>query len=219
MDFSFLKEKWNLLLEFAMAIMIVVSGFVEIPEPAAVALSSAADYEKYGRFIVAIILGLVLILCRIWNRRKNVWWWASATLFFLLAGMWLNNQYTLFKVQKTVDYTATTGQYVLKGDHLFPDMEAAWKNAAKSERRSISETEFFDQKHGPFDGTGATTALMLWPKDEIIKNAVNMTLLYLTTVVLFSLAVICCIQGLFCISVKTVSTKPGKVLRQQEPVS
>ena len=81
-------------------------------------------------------------------------------------------------------------------DNLLQEMQQ------KKNDGPVSETEFFGENMQPGDSTGVLTAAQLWPQNQILQNAKQLIILYLVTVVLFSLTAICAVQTVFCISKK-----------------
>jgi hypothetical protein len=126
----------------------------------------------------------------------------------LAGGIFLHFKYTGFRKEKTIDYTAYSGQYIVKGDQLIPVKDSLKKEMEKIKGGLIDESEFFAENHQLNDSTGAITASQLWPAKEIEKNAFKLIYLYLATVILFALAAVCCLQCLFCISRKETTEKP-----------
>jgi hypothetical protein len=71
MNLDFLKNTWNVLLGAAGALVIFISGFVDVPYYASAALSTNNDYITMSKFIVAVIIALMLIVCFFLNKKKT----------------------------------------------------------------------------------------------------------------------------------------------------
>ena len=76
------RKHWSSFVAFAAALMSLFSGFlVAVP-------SSGGEnhWYEYGKFLVAVCIGLWLVPEHTWNRRKHKWaWWTSALLLIILS--------------------------------------------------------------------------------------------------------------------------------------
>ena len=70
-----IKQNWNRLTLFAVALMTLFSGFV-MPPPAS---GGNDQWFAYGKFLVALLAGLWFIPMKSWSTRQWAWrWWAAA---------------------------------------------------------------------------------------------------------------------------------------------
>lgn len=200
MNLSSFKNTWNLLFVAAEALVVPLSGFIEVPYYASAALGINSDYGVMSKFIVAIIIALMLVPCFFFNKTNNSIMWAILTACFLASSVFVWFKNTGYKKQVTINYTSYNGRYIVKGNTLFPAADSLLKQMEKVKQQPVNETDFFAENIDPKDSTGVLTAAALWPPAQINHNAKSLIYLYLLTVVLFSITAVCAVQTVYCIS-------------------
>lgn len=200
MNLSSFKNIWNLLFIGAGAIVIPLSGFIEVPYYASSALGATSDYGIMSKFIVAIILALMLVPCFFFNHKKDSIVWAILVACFLAGSIFLWFKDISYKKQVTIDYTSFNGKYIVKGKDLLPSADSLLKEMEKVKQQPVNETDFFAENIFPEDSTGVLTAAALWPPTQIVNNAKSLIYLYLATIILFSITAVCAVQTVYCIS-------------------
>jgi hypothetical protein len=75
-----LRKYWSSLVAFATALMSLFSGFlVGVPSD-----GEANHWYKFGKFLVAVCIGLWLVPVNTWNRKTHKWHWWTTALGFLI---------------------------------------------------------------------------------------------------------------------------------------
>lgn len=188
--FSFFKEKWNLVLEFSLAVVVVVSEIVVPPNISFSFAESEVNYEVLSKFIVAGTILLTMIPCLLNNKRKHMrWWWIAAIVSFVLSIVLFFGYNRL--LNEVSAYNSYAEERVIIGDKLRPIAQRAVDSVKRVDNLDeLTDSDLVERLGEPTD---------IWPKREIEKNSRLVILCYMMTVILFSLFILFSIQALYCL--------------------
>ena len=177
------RKHWSSFVAFAAALMSLFSGFlVAVP-------SSGGEnhWYEYGKFLVAVCIGLWLVPEHTWNRRKHKWaWWTSALLLIILSSGFVMG-YTKLVNSWSVLYFRD--QRVVIGKTLTSDREKA-RQLVLAAGRLPSDLELLQQVLGD--------AKRIWSRDEIDSRQFKLTLVYLTALFLLASTVVTVAHAAYC---------------------
>src|SRR5262245_58094207 len=109
-----LKENWNLLAQGAALVATLLAGFVVAPPPG-VHQAGENSVWNLGRFVLTILIGLLLVPCSRYKRRKDLRPWVFATGTTLLTALVVYFLYGSYLESWTCRFA---GQSVVIGDKL-----------------------------------------------------------------------------------------------------
>jgi hypothetical protein len=176
-----MKKHWRILVGIATWILTVVGTFLVAP-----AYASTGAWENFGRFVVAILAGLVILGFKAAGQREHAWIWISLCVVTFLLGGWAWISYTKNVDALTVPYG---GSRLVIGTH---------KDAGAA--RYQVENGFTDQQL-VMEYAGATSRI--WPEAEINANRFRFCLLYLASLAAFSVAMMTLVKTLECVAGKS----------------
>jgi hypothetical protein len=184
---SVLGRYWASFISFATALCSLFSGFM-IPVPSS---GGENPWFKYGKFLVAVCIGLWFVPERTWNRRKHKWYWWFAALILALGSSASVFNYTELITHWTVPYWRA--ERVVIGETLTEDTKNYLRTLPNA-GASLSPLELLKRSLG--DPT------QVWRADEVELRQRKLTLLYLLTLFLLSSAVVTTAQAAYCSTTK-----------------
>ena len=173
-----LKAHWRLLSGISVWIFTIVGTFLVPP-----VYASAGAWEKFGRFVVAFVAGVLLFLFSRWKTKKHIWLWFAVSVVAFLLGCYLWVGYTERVDQWTVEYDQTR---VVSGEHMF------------QEARNYQMSNGFTVRQLVMDYAGATERI--WPETEMAARRSALSWLYLLSLSAISVAIMTLVKALDCIT-------------------
>ena len=177
------KNDWNKLAAFGAWLGLVIASFLVPPPVGADQLGGTSALTAFGSFLVPLCVGLIAVPLSRWSRKRYTWpWWkagAAALLLSIVAFLgyqWLSSSWTCLYHQKLLVF----------GSEYMPG-RAQWV---------VDHPEFA----GPADWIMAHAGRIteIWTESSIDLRCVILAAIYLLSLPLFVLAVICVIQAIYC---------------------
>lgn len=176
-----MQRHWRVLVGIASWILTVVGTFLVPPSYA-----SAGAWETFGRFVVAILAGLLIIGFTVGGKRKHAWIWFSICVVTLATGGWAWISYTNCIDTSTLPYG---GSRIVIGEHKNADAERYQRENGFTQEQLIMEY------------AGATERI--WPVKEINAHRFRLCVLYLASLAAFSISMMTLVKALECITQKS----------------
>jgi hypothetical protein len=179
------KKVWGLLMQVAVFILGVASGFLVGPPGWA---SSADDKTvvRLGQFIVAVLAGLIFLLVQKWNKKKHTGRWAMYTIVFLALSIVAFFVYQHLLDTRTCQYA---GQAVVIGTQ-----HTEHARSYVSENPNSTCSSLLDD----FSGQAGD----IWTRDSINKSRYILAGTYILTLPLLTICIIAVIQAISCSQAK-----------------
>lgn len=176
---------WNSFIHLATVLCTLFSGFLIAPPSA----GSENPWFKFGKFAVAVCVGLWFVPERVWQSRRHMWrWWAVAVVF--AAGAFGSVIYYTDLVDRwSVPYWRD--QRVVIGETLIPKARKDLESLQK-DRPSATPLDLLRQSVG--DPT------QVWLAEEIKERQRILTLFFLLTMLLLGSTVVTVSQAAYCAS-------------------
>jgi hypothetical protein len=191
-----LQRHWSSFVSFATALCALFSGFL-IPVPSA---GEENLWFKYGRFLVAVCIGLWFVPEQTWSHREHKWHWWCVALTFVLGSSTCVFHYTQQVDRWTIPYWRD--RRVVIGQTLNKDMKD-YLQAHPGAHAS------------PLDLLNSVVGnpYRVWDAGEIESRQRKLELLYLLTMFLLSSTVVTVAQAACCSTRKKlpISRKRGIV--------
>jgi hypothetical protein len=178
-----IRKYWSTFVAFSAALMSLFSGFlVAVPET-----SGENPWYKYGKFLVAVCIGLWFVPEHTWNLRKHKWaWWTSAIVLVIFSSGFIVG-YTKLVNSWSVLYFRD--QRIIVGKTLTSAGEED-QQLLRISGRTPSDLELLQRVLGD--------AKRVWDPDEIESRQFKLTLVYLATLFLLSSSVVTVAQAAYC---------------------
>ncbi len=196
---GFIKEKWNLVLGIALAIAVILTGFVIPPNISFTYAEGDINYRDFARFIVAGIILIVLVPCSIYNKKEHTWkWWVFAVFLFVLSFIFF------FRYNKLVNEVTTYNRYyeerVVIGQTLLPLARRAIDSLIRSDGiDTVSSSYALETLGEPTD---------IWMHQEIADNGNRIIRQFMYTIIAFSLFILSSIQAVYCVGTERTEKLP-----------
>ncbi len=188
---NFFTKKWNLLINIAIGLVVLVSKFAIAPAINAHILQDKADYEKLSIFILAGILGLLLIPCAYFKAKKHTVKWAVAAVLVLIGALITHNRYNSY-YNHHIAWHEEAKTSVIIGDQYIDIAQKAIDEYRK-ENNGIEPSK--DLVVSSFNYPNG-----LWTNNELGRVYGNIVALYLMQVILFSVFAFLVVQALYCLN-------------------
>lgn len=172
------KKGWWRLAQNATWILGVIGSFV-LPLP----FMEAGGWLKFTKFLVAVLVGLMLVLTEKWKAKKHTWVWFWVTLGLLVCATGAFITYQLALDQWAVRYNAK--QTVIGSEATMAADARQWQE----EHHETLEQLIMDY-------AGATEKI--WSRDELRLRRFQIAALYVGSAALFSVMLISLLQSLRC---------------------
>jgi hypothetical protein len=180
---TFMLKRWNTLLSLATALCAIFSGFI-IAVPA-----GGGDnlWFRYGRFLVAVCIGLWFVPVHAWDLRRHRWgWWFIGALlaFCSLCGV---VEYAQLVDRYTIQYWHN--ERIIAGETILPDAQR-YLEKLRIQRPSASVRDVLEASAGD--------PARVWEPSEIETRVKTITLMYLLNLLLLSGTVVAITQAAYC---------------------
>jgi hypothetical protein len=180
---NFLGKYWNSFVQFAAALCTLFSSFLVAPPSG----GGENPWFKFGKFLVAVCIGLWFVPERTWGLRKHRWkWWLVA---FLLAIASFGSVLYYTDLLDRWSFPYWRDQRVVIGQTLTDDAQRDLERLRK-DRPSTTPIDLLRQSVG--DPT------QVWLRDEIESRQRILTLLFLVTMLLLASTVVSVSQAAYC---------------------
>ncbi|MBV9503901.1 MAG: hypothetical protein JO323_02740 [Acidobacteriia bacterium] len=184
---NLLKEHWNRLVGCAASLMTLFSGFVAAPPS-----SGAGDmWFAYGKFLVAVLAGLLLLPMRIWSAREHAWQWWAVALAMAVGSTAVFLHYNQLLDRWTVPYWRDRRAVV--GSVLTPDAQH-YLLQQTSQGQPMDDLRLLKSYGG--------NAASVWNSEEISQRENRLVSWYLTAILLLAGMVIAIAQASYCLGRK-----------------
>jgi hypothetical protein len=172
------KRKWTLLAQISVWMTSVVINFQAVPARRSPAVESEA-WVSAAQFVLVVVLGLIIAIIGKWNKNRDVWLWSSAILLIFalvlfFAGMLATQLWTCSFDGRGPMVIGETLSHA--GDSYFRENPSATCTTALQ------------------DAAGDNMAI--WNREEIATRHALLVLLFLATILTFSLAAVLMLESL-----------------------
>jgi hypothetical protein len=177
---EYFKKNWGILSALALFIVGILSTFLIEPESYIV---SEKTFSNWGKFVAAIVIGLVLVAVIIFKSRHHTvkWWFTAASMLLLSVVSFFTYQ---FLRQKWTCICFNDNDPILIGSTLRnPDNDFIKENR--------------DNCQVLLQG-GACKADMVWTKDSRDTNRLILAGMYTVSLPFLITAMMAVVQALFC---------------------
>jgi hypothetical protein len=184
------QSSWAVLAQGAVWLLGLLGGFLLSP-PVGVSTAEDRTWLRFGQFIVAVLLGLVLFAALKWKRRKHgARWWGAACVSLLLAVV-------AFFVYQRLLYGWTAeydGRPIVIGSEYTPHARAYVEKNPNLPLKTLLE-DFLGRAED------------IWTRNSINQHRLVLAGVYVSCLPLFTLAVIAIVQALRCLGAVGGTTK------------
>jgi hypothetical protein len=180
-----IKKYWNRFVHAATAISATIAGFVAPPPDA----GGDNPWIKFGRFFIAVCIGLWYVPSQWWGKKANAQGWWIAALILATGSFASGWAYEDCVHEWTIDYYK--GHRVVMGKTMTSDAE-----------RDLARMQKDAPWMGPIDLLKASAGdpSKVWQPSELEERQRTLTLLYLLTLLLLASTVVTISQGADCAS-------------------
>lgn len=179
-----IQKRWSLLARVAGFIVVVVAGFVKVPDvydPAA----EFATAKTFAGFIVAVMVGLSFYFSHNWSRKKDSLKWVIATVLFLILSI---TSYLISEKLKDKHTCRLTEGAVIIGT-IYTEHGKVY--TARHPDRAACETLLMD--HGG-------NAYSVWTPGSISRSRTILIAAYLASFLLAALCILSVTQQVACVT-------------------
>ena len=179
------SKYWNSFVSVAASLGSLFSGFL-----VAVPTGPKDTWFQYGKFLIAICIGLWFVPERVWGRRTNRWhWWSLAVVLAICSSFCVFRYAELVNRWTTIYYNKRV--VVGDNDQLVPRAQA-YLDKLRKDRPSATQ---FDVLRAALGDTA-----QVWRAAELESRSETITLLYLLTLFLLTSTVVTVSQAAYCAS-------------------
>jgi hypothetical protein len=185
---SFLKKRWNTVLQIAFILVMIISKFTIPPNFDNDLVENQIDFISFSKFIVAAIILLLLLPAHYLRSKENGWVWWFISLITIILGIYFLFSYNRVVNKNSVyvhDYKART----VTGNEYTPEAKTAIATFSKNHPSDVLSKEDLIQ------GTGGPEHV--WYKEDIMRNSETIIYHYLSTVICFAIFIVCAIQAVY----------------------
>jgi len=178
-----IRKYWSSFVAFSASLMSLFSGIlVSVPS----AGNDNNPWYDYGKFLVAVCIGLWFVPEHTWNRRTHKWaWWTCALVLVIFSSGFVLG-YTRLVSSWSLNYY---GQRVLVGETLTPTGKRDLK-LLRDDGRNPNDFDLLERALGD--------AKAVWRPEEIESRQHELTLLYLAALFLLASTVVTVAQAAYC---------------------
>jgi len=177
-----LKSRWNALVVVATFVLTVVTQFLLPPPAGTDQAPEDTPVWRFGRFVLTLFVGLMLVPVRRWDRRPHTvsWFVAAAAAFVGCIAAFFT--YVRYQESWTSKYD---GRSVVIGSALTPHGQAYFTR----EPRPTPEQVLWEHA-GKVDD--------VWTKESVDDRRLALAVAYILALPLFATAMICVVQAIGC---------------------
>ncbi len=191
---TFLKEQWNLIASFSVAIVVFLTKIVVPPNVSLYAAAGDINYTLLAQFVVTASILILLFPFGIFKTRKygKLWW--SASVVSLVIGTVFFISYINLTDRKT-GYNRFAHTRKVIGDHILPLAKEGVDSIKAMEKLDTVTPEQIVSLLGEPEEN--------YPIYEIAHNSNLLAIKYALTVLFISLFVVLSIQSIYCTQKET----------------
>jgi hypothetical protein len=182
---NFIGKYWNSFIHLATLLCTLFSGFLVAPPSA----GAENPWFKFGKFAVAVCIGLWFVPERVWRLHRHMWkWWIVAIVFAggaFASVVYYTDLVDRWSVPYWRDHRVVVGQTLTQKAQK--DLESSTKD-----RSSVTPVELLRESAG--DPT------QVWLAEDIEARQRILTLFFLLTMLLLASTVVTVSQAAYCAS-------------------
>lgn len=187
------RRNWGTLTQGAVLILSVISSFLLAP-PAGASEGDANVYTNLARFVVAVLVGLMLVLSRKFNRPPHVKFWWGIAVVLLVSSIAAFLGYQHLTNERTCRYLNQT--IVIGAD--FTPMATNFLNENLDVKQSGRRCELLlDAFPGDAEESAASRAGEIWTSQSIEHSRLLLAITYLSCLPLFTVCLIAVVQAIY----------------------
>lgn len=178
--FEQVKKIWGPLAQAGTWVAGIIGGFL-LPPP--IGAEDNKLWLRFAQFVITIVVGLLVLPGRKWNRKKHAKWWWMVTAICLVAAV------ASFFAYQRLTYSSTC--QTLDGDVVVIGHEYTPHGADYvRENPGISCTDLIDQHIGKTED--------VWTKQSIDSARLKLAVTYIACIPLFTICIMALIQAIYC---------------------
>lgn len=178
-----LKERWNVLAEAAAWLLSLIGTFLVPPPTGTQQSPQDSPVWHFGRFVLILFVGLLLVPVQSWNRAEHTPRW------FVLAVIGFVGCFVAF-----FGYTYLGDTWTCKYDGRSVVVGSEWTTHGAGYAAGPGANLTCEQRLWEHRGEVEE----LWTKESIDSRRRLLALIYLLSLLLFSAALICVLQTVYC---------------------
>lgn len=184
-------SNWSALFAISGFVLAVVGAFL-VPPP-----FNENVVLPFSKYLIAILIGLILIPASIYKERTNLTLWVCLTVALLVIGTTDVVAYSRNEDKHTQMYAE---RRVVTGSNLLPAAKVALDRLTHHGKVPVSDADLIGTAGGKVD--------TIWPQSEITWNGELLEMQYVIGSVCFGLAIVTLLQG-FAVANVSIPTAPG----------
>jgi uncharacterized membrane protein YhaH (DUF805 family) len=188
------RTNWAALAQASAWVMGIMSSFL-LPPPVSVSKDDEKIWLRLAQFVIAVLIGLLFVAARRWNKRRHVRWWATSAAVMFLLSILLFVFYQYLSLSLTCKYYSQT--IVIGSSYTTQGANYAQKNPGISCEKLLK------------DFTGQ--AEDVWTKESVTRNRVTLAVAYIGSIPFF----VACIMGV--VQALSITGKEGTRRRSPPP--
>lgn len=181
LDWSRARKSWLRLAQGAVWVGSVLGGFL-LPPPVGISATDEKAWLRLGQFIIAVVVGLILLAGRKWHQPKHTLRWAASAVLFLVIGIAAFFLYQQLTLSWTGGYN---GARVVTGASFTPQ-----GLAYSLQNPQLSRDALIDDFAGQIEN--------IWTRDSINHRRLILAALYLSCLPLFTICLLAIAQAVQC---------------------
>ena len=182
---GWLKDYWAQIAQIGTLLGLSIGGLISFPPKLTMASNDDNQAAFFSQFLVTVAVGLMLVVFSRFNKRNQMFYWASTCGAFLVVTTILVFVYRYFQANWTCQYAV---KYLLViGDKFTPDA-----------------TNFLSQvSHQPFScaellAEYAGDSFKIWERDTTIQRHLGLAALHSSVWAMAALTIMALLQALRC---------------------
>ena len=186
--FERLTKSWNTLGGIATWLMVIITAFFVPPPVGSGQFGGDGAIAGFARFALPIFIGLLMAPMSRWDNKRHTWlWWKTAVGALLLSAIaffayqWLTTMWTC-------DYNG--GRVVFGPESGITGEMREW---LKDNRTTYPNPQDWIDVHA-----GGKKLESIWTRDSMAGRCAVLAAVYLFSLPLFGLAVMCVVQATYC---------------------
>lgn len=187
MNFSFIKEKWNLFVQVGAWILTVLGTF--IVQPPLLNLAAEHKIDAFTKFLIASFVALLFIPLRKRSIKKFYpFWYKVAIVLFALSVFSIAAYSKLLNDWSVKFYNS---KVLVIGSNMYPEAkEFKKKLALKLNRHHVDDETFVKARQG--------LTYSIWPKQELQNRFYIIAVFYMLCIAITGSFIITVIQSIYC---------------------
>ena len=180
---------WHVIMAFAVGITSIISRFLLPPPVGATILLGRKQIIQFALFITAIAVGFTAVPLKRWSTKRYTWRWWKCAAGGLILNLIVFSCYEGFSTKWTSPFNG--GRIVIGSPCARTELAKKWfvEHPSGSNEQLIMDC--------------GSKLYLAWKEDSINVHCGLIELLYVATVVMFSITIICLLQALYCNASKT----------------